>query len=264
LEQFQRDHGHLNVPRTFTKHANLGSWVAKVRERYRHYGSSSSSSSSERIQQRLQDLQDIGFIWDVLEYKWQQKFQQLIVFYEQHGHVDVPDTMAGLGSWVKDQRREFKKIKQGEPSRLTPQHAKALHRIGLDWYRQQTVQREKQSVFMKRLQEFTDYCNSYSYCVDDDDDYDDSNTNGNDDDTPGVVFLPSIRSMPQQLRNWVERQRKLYRKWLQGNYDMTEERRCLLEDAGVVQGITKELGMATNHNTSLSQSAPREPYQGNL
>jgi hypothetical protein len=120
---------------------------------------------------------------------------------------------------------------------------------------------------MKRLQEFQDYCNLYSYYGNDDDDDDNadddvdngnsttnSNGNGGDDDddredtstrddfdtTTGVVILPSVRSMPQQLRNWVERQRKLYRKWLQGNYDMTEERRCLLEDAGVVHGIMKD------------------------
>ncbi|KAI2510085.1 hypothetical protein MHU86_4379 [Fragilaria crotonensis] len=211
LQEFKRDHGHLNVPRTYTKHAKLGSWVAKVRERYRHYG----ASSSPRIQERLQDLYDIGFIWDVLEYKWQQRFQQLIDFYELHGHVDVPDGLSGLGPWVKEQRREFNKIHLGEPSRLTPKHAMALNRIGLDWNRQRTVRKENQQVFMKRLQEWRN-CSQ----------------------TDGLQTLPSVHSLPtQSLRNWVERQRKLYRKWLQGDHDMSEERRRLLEDAGVVHGI---------------------------
>lgn len=211
LEEFQRNHGHLNVPRTYTKHAKLGSWVAKVRERYRHYG----PSSSKQIQERLQDLYDIGFIWDVLEYKWQQKFQQLIDFYELHGHVDVPDGLGGLGPWVKEQRREFNKIRLGEPSRLTPKHAMALNRIGLDWNRQRTVRKENQQIFMKRLQEWQDYSQH-----------------------DGSQVLPSVHSIPAQpLRNWVERQRKLYRKWLQGDFDMSEERRRLLEDAGVVHGI---------------------------
>lgn len=211
LQDFKRDHGHLNVPRTYTKHAKLGSWVAKVRERYRHYG----PSSSQRIQERLQDLHDIGFIWDVLEHKWQQKFQQLIDFYELHGHVDVPDGLSGLGPWVKEQRREFNKIRLGEPSRLTPKHAMALNRIGLDWNRQRTVRKENQRVFMKRLQEWRD-------CTKIDD----------------WQTFPSVHSLPtQSLRNWVERQRKLYRKWLQGDHDMSEERRRLLEDAGVLHGI---------------------------
>ena len=208
LQEFQEEHGHLNVPRTYTKHANLGSWVSKVRERYRF-------ATSEKTQQRLEDLHDIGFIWDVLEYKWQQKFQLLIDFYEQHGHVHVPDSLGGLGPWVRDQRREYQKIRRGDPSRLTPNHARALNRIGIDWNRQRTVREKQDDIFRKRLQQWQDHCHE----IEEDDDDDDNNM------------------LSTQLRHWVEKQRKLYRKWLQGEHDMDEERRQMLEDAGIARGI---------------------------
>jgi hypothetical protein len=209
LDEFKDEHGHLNVPRTYTKYKNLGAWVAKVRERYRFHG----GHSSERIQSRLEDLFEIGFIWDVCEYRWQNQFSHLIDFYEQHGHAHVPDSLAGLGPWVREQRHEYHKFRRGEPSRLTPKHAMALNRIGLDWNRQSNVRREQDNVFEERVDEYVKYMKH----------------------NPGA----STASMPKTMRNWVERQRKLYRKWLQGEHDMIEERRYALEDIGVVQGVTE-------------------------
>jgi len=161
------------------------------------------------MQQRLDDLVELDFIWDVCEYKWQQHFEALIDFYEQHGHVHVPDSYQSLGPWVKEQRREYRKIVKGQPSRLTPNHAMALNRIGIDWHRQSTVQRQNEASFQKHLEEYKEYISEH----------------------PDA----SVASMPMQ--HWVENQRKLYRAWLQGQQDMSQDRRQLLEEAGIVQGI---------------------------
>jgi hypothetical protein len=206
LEQFKKENGHVNVPRTCTNHTNLGAWVSKVRERYRWHG----ESSSDVIKQRLKDLEEIGFIWDVLEYKWQRKFEELYDFFEKNGHVNVPDSHGSLGPWVKEQRREFHKFRSGEPSRLTPQHAMALNRIGLDWNRQSTIRLQQGEIFGRRLQEYRSLCADGS---------------------------SSASSLPKSLRYWVERQRKLYRRWLHGESCLPRDRRILLEEAGIVEGI---------------------------
>lgn len=81
LRIFREEHGHVNVPRTYTKVKGLGTWVAKVRERYVDYA----DHPKEYMQERVAELEKIGFVWDLCEYKWQRKFEELIDYYEQYG-----------------------------------------------------------------------------------------------------------------------------------------------------------------------------------
>mmetsp|Transcript_27927 Transcript_27927/g.42558 ORF Transcript_27927/g.42558 Transcript_27927/m.42558 type:complete len:522 (-) Transcript_27927:893-2458(-) len=211
LQLFRKQHGHANVPRTYSGGENLGQWVAKVRERYVHYD----EDSPEYLQKRVAALEAMGFVWDLCEYRWQRKFEELIDYYEQYGDVNVPDSLGSLGPWIREQRQEYHKFRKGIPSRLTPSHALALKRMGLDFNRQATNRRKQEEVFRQRINEYRDY-------------YGEENEEKN---------RPSVSSLPKSLKYWVERQRRIYRQWLQGQKELSEDRRKLLEEAGVVHGI---------------------------
>ena len=88
-----------------------------------------SSSSSCRIRQvpskkllplaKRQQLQDIGFVWDVQEALWDRKYRELEQFVDKHGHCFVPlRHHQELGVWVRNQRREYRKLERGESSTL--------------------------------------------------------------------------------------------------------------------------------------------------
>lgn len=218
LRKYQAKHGHVNVPRTYTGSRNLGLWVAKVRERYVNYN----DDSPAYLQKRVRELQSMGFVWDLHEYRWQKKYEALIDYYEQYGDANVPDSQGSLGPWVKEQRQEYHKFRKGIPSRLTPSHALALQRMGLDWNRRATKRRKQEETFRERVKEYRECCLEYQ------------EKENND------SARPSASSLPKSLQYWVERQRNVYRQWLRGDKMLSEERRRLLEEAGVVYGIAEQ------------------------
>ena len=94
LKEFKEEHGHCNVPREHP--GGLGNWVHTQR----------SKQKSQRLDEdRAQKLEALGFQW-VMALLWEEWFQQLKQFKEQHGHCNVPEKHpGGLGSWVRLQRR---------------------------------------------------------------------------------------------------------------------------------------------------------------
>ena len=57
-------------------------------------------------------------------------FQDLLEFKSQFGHTVVPQHYPGLGRWVKQMRREFKLMKEGKRSTMTPEKVLKLADIG--------------------------------------------------------------------------------------------------------------------------------------
>ena len=98
LKEFKKRHGHCNVP--FKYPGGLGNWV--MRQRYL------GKEKCQRLDADLvEKLEKLNFRWDtVKKFSWEERFQQLKEFREEHGHCNVPKTHAGgLGHWVNDQRR---------------------------------------------------------------------------------------------------------------------------------------------------------------
>ena len=60
--------------------------------------------SLRRDAEQVQKLEDLGYQW-AKRYSWEERFQQLKEFKEEHGHCNVPRMHPeGLGSWVIYQR----------------------------------------------------------------------------------------------------------------------------------------------------------------
>lgn len=57
------------------------------------------------LPERIKKLDDMGFNWSAVEYKWENMFNELLAYQALHGHVRVPSTTPNLGPWVSKQRR---------------------------------------------------------------------------------------------------------------------------------------------------------------
>jgi len=90
--------------------------------------------------ERIANLEEIGFDFQRKEtpYKvrdvprsWEERFQQLLQFKEEHGHCLVPQISGGiLGEWVRRQRCQYKKLMASERTSLTHEKALRLSSIG--------------------------------------------------------------------------------------------------------------------------------------
>ena len=106
LIKFYEREGHCLVPRGKTKKAReLSRWVQHQREK-----------SNKLSQSQRERLNAIGFVWDVLEYHFEQGFSSLKIFYEREGHCIVPQRYKengfNLGNWVSTLRTRKENLNQ--------------------------------------------------------------------------------------------------------------------------------------------------------
>jgi Helicase associated domain/Helicase conserved C-terminal domain len=112
LKTFKAREGHCKVPIRHIEGAfKLGQWVGVQRTR----------GESTPVERR-QRLDDIGFIWNVLESEWEEAFSALARFEKREGHCRVlnkhVEGTIKLGQWVYAQRRERERMSAGRRQRL--------------------------------------------------------------------------------------------------------------------------------------------------
>ena len=97
----------------------LGSWVSTQRR------------TKETLKtDRIDRLDQLGFVWNPFEKQWENSLDELIRFKEENGHFQVPKSYTtgsgiSLGVWAMTQRRTKKT--------LNPDRAKRLDDLGFDW-----------------------------------------------------------------------------------------------------------------------------------
>lgn len=126
LKQYIEEHGNSCVPGIYLENEPLGLWVAKQRRTYkvkhrvkleakkknREEGkdlAAETSLSGERIDK----LNAVGFIWDVHEAQWLERYAELKKYRRDHGDTLVPKhypVYPFLGRWVDKQRFDFKRF----------------------------------------------------------------------------------------------------------------------------------------------------------
>jgi len=99
LVQFKEEHGHCLVPHGYVtlNGYQLRQWVQIQR-------------ASDLAKPKRERLDELGFVWDVKEYKWEEGFNNLVQYKEEHGDCLGPTyfkTKDGypLGTWVDSQRQ---------------------------------------------------------------------------------------------------------------------------------------------------------------
>ncbi len=118
LVQFKTEHGHCDVPAKWSENPQLGKWTNRQRTVYRRGGLSPD---------RVERLEALGFEWDAIAARWENRRSELVRFKTEHGHCDVPRAWSKnpvLGNWVGTQRSRAKK------GRMTDERRSRLEEIG--------------------------------------------------------------------------------------------------------------------------------------
>ncbi len=242
LKEFRNANGDCNVLRNSNK--NLGNWVQKQRAAYKAYmtmnknESSSSSSveiSSENITSsrktpsplsslQIQLLNDIDFIWNVNEWRYQLYLDKLGSFYQQNGHINIAMSTAdeeqkSLYNWLRRQRDEYKKYLNGKENNLSNKRRQALEKcgfhigmfdIGPDATR--TVRTFSRSSWKGRYEELKQFENEFGHCA-----------------------VPTTNEKYAQLSGWVQHQRVEKKKKDKGiKSRLSDDKEKLLDDLGFI------------------------------
>ena len=143
LKAYRQQHGDCLVPRHYADDPELGFWVSNQRQ----YRVRLDSSQQGR-------LESIGFVWMPRQKRWNDMFERLAAYRQQHGDCLVPLKYPDdpeLGFWVNNQRQNCAKLD-------TTQHER-LESIGFVW---STKNRDKWDDMFERLQA---YRQQYGDCL---------------------------------------------------------------------------------------------------
>lgn len=129
LVAFYGEHKHCMVPCFYEKDKKLGKWVGMQRRLYK---------DNEIPEDRKKALNALGFVWKIdhadaeaslNQRQWDERFQQLVQFKKEYGHVYVKRNFNnwGLGTWLGWQREK------GRKGDLDERRASRLLSIGVKW-----------------------------------------------------------------------------------------------------------------------------------
>ena len=118
LIAYKNAHGHCNVPQRWNGNPALAGWCVRQRAEY---------SDRKLSHERIERLEQLGFVWDPHAVLWEEMFAALTVYKNVHGDCNVPQKWNGnpaLGIWCNNVRRRYKN------SKLSPDRIKRLEGIG--------------------------------------------------------------------------------------------------------------------------------------
>ena len=128
LVKYKKEHGDCNVPvKSEGKCKELGKWVDNQRVRYIKGG---------MLEDRVKQLNAIGFDWYPLVTQWNQIYEALQEFHKIFKHFHVPknyEPCIGLARWIQTQRREYRKFVNSERTSMSEERIDKLESIGFEW-----------------------------------------------------------------------------------------------------------------------------------
>jgi hypothetical protein len=146
LREYKVQSGHCIVPFQYFANPKLGRWVSTQRAQYKLYQEGKPSAMTE---ERIQELESIGFDCGTTKTDWSTQFQQykLCEYKVQPGHRIVPYQYSNpkLGEWVSTQCSTYRLHQEGKPSPMTEEHIRELESIGFDWGTSKTCRTWKES-----------------------------------------------------------------------------------------------------------------------
>ena len=99
--------------------------------------------------ERVDRLNRLGFVWDVPQYYWNQRYNELIQYKETNGDTNVPISHGGLGLWVLNQR--------AKQSGMTTARKEALKSIGFEFDLGSKIRSAADERWLMRLNELKEY-----------------------------------------------------------------------------------------------------------
>ncbi len=132
-KRYREKYGDLNVPVKYVDEEGvaLGGWLSDLRA-WKSAGGRQMCLSADRIQK----LNDLGMVWDVLDYYWERNYAAAYNYYREHRNLDVPPKFVTedgirLGTWVYRTRALRAGTANGTPP--TKEQVRRLDAIGMVW-----------------------------------------------------------------------------------------------------------------------------------
>ena len=124
LLKFREEKGHCNVPQKYPPNPALASFVHNMRTR---------SLSKER----RKTLDGLGFIFDVYEARWDEKFREVEWIIKEAGNSKngmsvLRSENPSLYKWIRNQREAYAQLRRGKKSTMTKGRISRLEEIGVD------------------------------------------------------------------------------------------------------------------------------------
>jgi len=199
LVRYKAEVGNCLVPRRYSPNQSLSNWVSSQRRLYKNKKLQVNVKSS-LDDERIEWLNDLGFVFDVHEYSWNCGYEELAKYHEQYGHCLVPERCnenQRLGDWVRNQRKAFHEYKlEGNranktrrnicTAKMTPERIEKLESLGFIWD-------VKEALWFSKLEKLKEFKKVYGHCS-----------------------VPYTYEADQQLAFWVCNQRALYKNFLLG------------------------------------------------
>jgi superfamily II DNA or RNA helicase len=125
LEEYVRQHGDANIPRTY-KNRKLANWVWIQRQRRR-----GTNRDQPLTQSQVDQLDKLGFRWDAREQQWAEMLERLRKFKAEHGHCEVglkkQPRDKKLWYWIHAQRNLL------SAGKMPPDRKARLDEFGFNW-----------------------------------------------------------------------------------------------------------------------------------
>lgn len=156
LKEYKAEHGHCVVPKN---DGHLGSWVRAQRHLMKEKLAPSASFESGGLlsPERVDRLNELGFVWDVHQWQWNQKYHELLQYKEEHNNTNVPMSYGGLGLWVFNQRADCHSYQKGKQSGMTPERLDMLKDIGFEFDLGKKIQSAADERWKMRFNELKEY-----------------------------------------------------------------------------------------------------------
>ncbi len=127
--EYKNKHGNLDIPVAYITDdgLRLGRWIRHQREAY--YTTLSDA--------RKKKLDQLGMVWEKAD-TWEQKFQLVKRYYDEHGDINIPGDYVSDGVWIARWLSEQVARMNGKPTgraktvkRLTEEQIKKLKSLGI-------------------------------------------------------------------------------------------------------------------------------------
>ena len=131
LRSFRASNGHCLVPSDHPADPQLSKWVQKQRAQMKRR---QEGGKSQLTEERVAQLEAIGFCFSVLDAKWDERLRDLRRYCRtwRDDFATIARKSPGLGKWLYKQKREYQLKVAGRPSSLTDRREQELRDLGFD------------------------------------------------------------------------------------------------------------------------------------
>lgn len=133
-EAYAREFGHLCVPYAYVTSdgVKLGKWLGTLKVQRKRRG-----KGRYLTKDRIAALDELGMVWDVDKFQWEQKFEAAQRYFQEYGNLRIPIRYKDpdgtcLGLWIQSARKDYKS------GRLDEDNIRRLEAIGMVWDVKQT------------------------------------------------------------------------------------------------------------------------------